>query len=365
MADTTAPTAPAPKAAPDSPTTPPAPWHGVNLGNWLLLEKWMMPSLFDGTTARDEFSLCESLGRRAAEVLNRHRDTFITQDDFAWLAARGFDAVRIPFGYWILDPDGPYVGDSPSGAPRHLDLALDWADRHRLAVILDLHGAPGHQSTADHTGRCDHWRWDKDPAHRARSLDLIELLARRYADRPSFRAGGISLLNEPHHHTGAGLLLDYYRAGYERVRRHSPDCAVIVEAFTSERLPLFHTRVEGTRVISDIHLYQGFSDQLKLTPVHQNCAIPLTGALPRIADYAQAGPLIVGEWSLGLGANRDLASMPPHRQRLAMRAFAAAQLFAYSTSAGHFFWSYKVEQSESWCLAWSLRDAIEAGWFPS
>ena len=28
---------------------------GVNLGNWLVLEKWMSPSLFDGTTAEDEY----------------------------------------------------------------------------------------------------------------------------------------------------------------------------------------------------------------------------------------------------------------------------------------------------------------------
>ena len=28
---------------------------GVNLGNWLVLEKWMSPALFDGTTAEDEF----------------------------------------------------------------------------------------------------------------------------------------------------------------------------------------------------------------------------------------------------------------------------------------------------------------------
>ena len=30
---------------------------GVNLGNWLVLEKWMSPSLFEGTTAEDEYYL--------------------------------------------------------------------------------------------------------------------------------------------------------------------------------------------------------------------------------------------------------------------------------------------------------------------
>ena len=28
---------------------------GVNLGNWLVLEKWMSPALFEGTGAQDEY----------------------------------------------------------------------------------------------------------------------------------------------------------------------------------------------------------------------------------------------------------------------------------------------------------------------
>ena len=36
--------------------------RGVNLGNWLVLEKWMEPELFRGTTAEDETELCIQLG---------------------------------------------------------------------------------------------------------------------------------------------------------------------------------------------------------------------------------------------------------------------------------------------------------------
>ncbi|MDY5113881.1 MAG: hypothetical protein SPE66_09255 [Bilifractor sp.] len=35
-------------------TTQNKPFHGVNLGNWLVLEKWMSPEMFDGTDAEDE-----------------------------------------------------------------------------------------------------------------------------------------------------------------------------------------------------------------------------------------------------------------------------------------------------------------------
>ena len=39
---------------------------GVNLGNWLVLEKWMNPALFDGTTADDEYYLPTQLDPAAS-----------------------------------------------------------------------------------------------------------------------------------------------------------------------------------------------------------------------------------------------------------------------------------------------------------
>ena len=35
---------------------------GVNLGGWLVLEKWMKPDLFDGCKALDETTLSIELG---------------------------------------------------------------------------------------------------------------------------------------------------------------------------------------------------------------------------------------------------------------------------------------------------------------
>ena len=39
---------------------------GVNLGNWLVLEKWMSPGLFAGTEAEDETQPSCDLAKRAA-----------------------------------------------------------------------------------------------------------------------------------------------------------------------------------------------------------------------------------------------------------------------------------------------------------
>ena len=52
---------------------------GVNLGNWLVLEKWMSPALFEGTEAEDEYYLPRQLSREVYEARIRiHRSEYIT-----------------------------------------------------------------------------------------------------------------------------------------------------------------------------------------------------------------------------------------------------------------------------------------------
>ena len=41
--------------------------RGVNLGGWLVLEKWMTPSLFAGLQAEDETAWCLEMAERAAK----------------------------------------------------------------------------------------------------------------------------------------------------------------------------------------------------------------------------------------------------------------------------------------------------------
>ena len=84
--------------------------QGVNLGGWLVLEKWMTPSLFDGTTTADETYFCHDLGEdRARERLKTFRDTFIQRRDFAEIADHGFNAMRIPVPFFIFEDIGPYI----------------------------------------------------------------------------------------------------------------------------------------------------------------------------------------------------------------------------------------------------------------
>ena len=57
--------------------------NGVNLGNWLVLEKWMKPGIFAASGEADEIWLHRATGSAELEaLLTRHRDTYITEADF-------------------------------------------------------------------------------------------------------------------------------------------------------------------------------------------------------------------------------------------------------------------------------------------
>ncbi|KAJ7701216.1 glycoside hydrolase superfamily [Mycena rosella] len=116
--------------------------RGVNLGGWLVLEPWITPSLFDNTgnpKIIDEWTFVLLQGRGAATtVLSNHRDTWITESDFAAIKAAGLNHVRLPIGYWAFEvgPGEPYI----LGKLPYLNKAITWATNHELKLIIDLHG---------------------------------------------------------------------------------------------------------------------------------------------------------------------------------------------------------------------------------
>ena len=116
--------------------------HGTNLGNWLVLEKWMSPELFEGTGTEDETWLARKLpADEFAAKLKQHRDTYVTEQDFQFIAESGLDTVRLPVTYGVF-------GDRPplTGAIEYVDKAMDWAEKYGLKVLLDL-------QPLDHDGR--------------------------------------------------------------------------------------------------------------------------------------------------------------------------------------------------------------------
>lgn len=325
--------------------------RGVNLGGWLVLERWITPSVFRGTMAQDETQLCRELGEQKIERLEQHRRTFITEDDIKWIKNEGLDAVRVPVPHWLFSAEEPYVG-----CATYLDWLMDACLQHKIRVIIDFHAAPGSQNGNDHSGLKGKLGWHEN-GNITHSLDVIEQLAQRYCKYPNLL--GIELLNEPSGKIPKTILSEYYRLGYGRVRKYcdSSIAVVICDAFDPHNWKNVMAGEDYENVWLDTHLYQCFSDEDKKRGIHNNIRKAKYEWYDTLLEIQSKRPVIVGEWSNALD-NKSLRGLDDYERDKAMQAYGTAQLQAFAEAQGWFYWTYKNEDGG----AWSLRDAIQRGW---
>ena len=167
---------------------------GVNLGGW--------------------FSQCDY----SEERLNN----FITEADFEKIADLGFDHVRIPIDYNVIqNPDGTM---RPDGLGR-IDAALALCDKYGLRAVLDLHKTPGYSFDA---GEKEAGFFESE-SYQERFYDIWETLAEWFggmSDRVAFE-----LLNEV---TEARFLPAWKRISCECVRRirvYAPDTIILLGSY--------------------------------------------------------------------------------------------------------------------------------------
>lgn len=330
--------------------------HGVNLGGWLVLEKWIKPSLFAGQSAEDEFTLCQSLGKeKAGTLLKKHRETWITADDFTWLASHGINSVRLPVGYWVAEENPPFITGLET-----MDWAFRTAKANNLSVLLDLHGVPGSQNGWDHSGRQGAIAWPTDKENIAHSLRVIEDLTVRCKDYDNLL--GMELVNEPRDSVSMEILKSYYEAGYQLVRKHLGQhrtAVVIHDSFRPFNWEDVLSGTENENVILDTHLYQCFSDEDHRRDINAQIELATFGRKQQLDKMQKRHACMVGEWSLGIPP-QSLEGLDSFARDAAMRAFGSAQLISYERTRGWYFWTYRTEGGGGW----SLRDCVQRGWLP-
>ena len=331
-------------------------WRGVNLGGWLVLEKWITPSLYAGVQAEDEYTLCQTLGKaKAAERLKRHRETWVTEGDFEWLKARGINAVRIPVTYGVAEENPPFIT-----AMDKLDWAFRTAKKHGIAVLLDLHGVPGSQNAWDHSGRQGTLGWHTSKENIDHSVRIVGDLASRCKGYDNLT--GFELLNEPRYDVPLDIIKRFYQDAYQRVREHLPaeKCAVVMhDAFRPRDWANFMHEPEYHNVILDTHPYQCFTDDDRKRDLHGQVQHALFERKKLLEDIEKQLPCLVGEWSCALPP-QTLGDRKGLALDVAMRAYGDAQLINFDTTRGWFFWTLKTEEGG----AWSFRDCVLRGWLP-
>jgi len=372
--------------------------RGVNVGGWLLLEPWITPSLFDatGNTAIvDEWTFSKLQSRTvAASKLTNHWNTFITESDFAAIAAAGLNHVRVPIGYWAFEvgPGEPYH----KGQLPYLQKAVTWARKYGLKIIVDLHGAPGCQNPFDNCGhRTSNPTWHTNQTNVARTNAIIKQLANMFKNDVS-TVPIIAPLNEPAGFLGTTMLnvvRQFWYDCYGNIRypfgtaQQSNLISLISDAFQ----PLsywngFQTPPKYQGVMMDTHHYQMFSN----SGVRMTQSQHIQAACNRGTQLKGFGLwIVVGEWapvatdcakylngrgfgsryagtfpgSTAVGSCSGLtgrASTFSASYKTFLRKFWEAQVQAFEKGNGWLQWTWKTESADEW----SYKAGLANGWIP-
>ncbi|MDD2973098.1 MAG: cellulase family glycosylhydrolase [Lachnospiraceae bacterium] len=382
--------------------------NGVNLGNWLVLEKWMNPALFEGTTAEDEYYLPRQLSKEVYEArMKIHRSEYITERDFTRIASWGMDAVRIPVPYFIFGDREPFIG-----CVEDLDKAFNWAEKYGLKILIDLHTAPDGQNGSDNGGICGVCKWAQEPEEVEFELTVLERLARRYGKREGL--WGIEVLNEPalpgmwaamdiqkryppmEPEKGVGsapisieFIRQFYLDAYERINPHLAEgkYVVIHDGFDLMIWKDFMQEEKYKNVVLDTHQYLMMAEMY-------GCEQTIEGYIDyvenhfakEIEEMQQYFPVICGEWclfnSLACGVDTHGGQsvlngeegaveekMTPEEKKKIYNAVSKAQMAAWNKGSGQFYWSYKLltdtVNTPGWIGwdSWDLGRCHDFGWF--
>jgi len=234
--------------------------RGVNLGGWQVHETWMSPLAGAG----DDYTMRKTLSQRFGDsgrdaLINAYQDSYLQEKDFRILGDLGMSAVRLPIYYLNhMNEDGSWKRD-PSGKIdfRRIEWVVAMAKKYRMYVILDLHGAPGSQNGADHSGRIggSGALWN-NTTFQNQSLNFWREIATRFRDEPT--VAGYDLLNEPSLSYPAPAtrpVLDMYDRFYKEIRAVDPNHIVIMEGIWDWSAITRPSDYGWTNVIYEFHYY--------------------------------------------------------------------------------------------------------------
>ncbi|XP_010523313.1 PREDICTED: glucan 1,3-beta-glucosidase A-like [Tarenaya hassleriana] len=299
-----------------------------------------------------DYQLANGYGyNKAKEVFERHRNTFVTVEDFEFLYRHGINTVRIPVGWWIAsdpDPPSPFIG----GSLEALDNAFSWAESYEIKCIIDLHAAPGSQNGMEHSSSRDGTTgWPTNSDYISQTLDVIDFLASRYSKHPALL--GIELLNEPSEvSVPLDLLVSYYKRGYDIVRKHSASAFVILcqRIGNADPMELYQANIGSHNIVVDLHYYNLFDTFFSNLNASDNIQYIYKSRQAQVQALSSAnGPLLfigewVNEWDLMNGS------------RLEYQEFGKAQLEVYNAASfGWAYWTIKNDRKH-WDFEWNIKN---------
>ena len=326
-------------------TDPASKIYGVSIGNWLVLERWLMEDWFTSTAGDnswDEWSFTKNLGDQALPALQAHWNTWVNETSLDALKSVGVNAVRIPVGYWaFVDTIGgePYL--AKSGQTDQLQKMLGWLYDRGMYALIDLHGMPGSQSGDQATGHnTSNPQWFDSDNFAYSTTVLSATLDWIAASNYSSVVQWVCPVNEPRPGQDSGKqaqLLSYYEKSYTMIK-NAGLIMMFHNAFMASPMSYWSDFVTGkdpNYLVYNNNPYYGWfppnSDQSSI--IDSVCSIAQ-------ATQGYPVPVVMTEYSAinGVGSSFNTE-------------YLNTEISAYAWSGGSFFWNFRADHSTSQVLA--------------
>jgi regulation of enolase protein 1 (concanavalin A-like superfamily) len=182
--------------------------NAVNMGNWMVMEGYIMNSESQAPAQHTwKQELTTLVGSDSVKTFyDSWLSNHVTQADINQIKAWGFNAVRLPLHYeYFVNLGTPDVWNDQGFTL--LDNIISWCSSAGIYVILDLHAAPGGQS--NNSGISDYIAgqpslWESED-NRSKTVRLWDRISERYKNEAWI--AGYDLINEPNWNLPGGTLL--------------------------------------------------------------------------------------------------------------------------------------------------------------
>jgi len=196
--------------------------RGINFGGWL--------------------SQCDHTKKRY--------DTFLGKADVARVARWGFDHIRLPFDYNVIEDE---QGNEKPDGYAYLDSMASWCEEYRLDLILDLHKAAGYDFSL--VGSDGHNTLFNNRALQKRFVALWEKVASRYGNMSHI---AFELLNEVVEENLASSWNSLIAEAVRAIRKYAAESVIIYGGiqWNSARTLKYLDKPADKNIIYTFHFYE-------------------------------------------------------------------------------------------------------------
>lgn len=188
---------------------------------------------------------------------HEHFQTFITRPDIEQISAWGFDHIRLPVDYPVLESDDA-PGQYREDGFQYIDSCLEWCKSAGLGVVFDLHHAPGYSFNNTLRPETQHLNvLFEQQAAQNRFIALWETIVRRYHN------AGVPILFELLNEVVLPESGPWNALAHKTVaalRQISPDCKIMIGGnhynAASELKNI--ARLADPNVLYTFHFYEPF-----------------------------------------------------------------------------------------------------------